>query len=418
MTSTAVTVIDKAHATLGASNADRWMNCPGSVAAERGLPDQNTHWTREGTAAHALSEVAYQMKKAPDAWLDGEFMVDGVSITVTQEMADAVNVYLTIIRQIALTATHAWIERKFDLAPLRPAAPVFGTSDFTAIHVPQRLLEVVDLKYGKGVRVHALGNKQGRVYALGAWLELARENRNLAEGIEHIRIIIVQPRLEDSDGLPTVSEEVLTLIELKEFARELIAASRRAMADGAKRVAGEKQCVFCKAKAMCATYRAFILDGAQLEFSDVLEGNQPVAPGDLTREQVASVLDHADMIESWLNAVRAHALNEVTAGRMIPRYDRKAKVKHRKFAKPEDVLRWAKKYGIAVEDIMTKATVRSPAQIETHLKTTKSTVKFPAQLLRTVDPKSIEYVLCDAKDAKALGPGVAEFEPLESSTTE
>lgn len=44
-----------AHAELSPSSAARWMTCPGSVAACRGIPDKGSSYADEGTAAHHIA---------------------------------------------------------------------------------------------------------------------------------------------------------------------------------------------------------------------------------------------------------------------------------------------------------------------------------------------------------------------------
>ena len=45
------------HALLSASAAERWMNCPGSVAATKDLPSSTSVYAEEGTLAHSLCEL-------------------------------------------------------------------------------------------------------------------------------------------------------------------------------------------------------------------------------------------------------------------------------------------------------------------------------------------------------------------------
>ena len=46
-----------AHAAKGASGAERWMACPGSVALEALFEDQDSPFAAEGSLAHALAET-------------------------------------------------------------------------------------------------------------------------------------------------------------------------------------------------------------------------------------------------------------------------------------------------------------------------------------------------------------------------
>lgn len=44
------------HSVLGASAADRWMNCTPSAQLTAGMQDEGSSFAAEGTAAHALCE--------------------------------------------------------------------------------------------------------------------------------------------------------------------------------------------------------------------------------------------------------------------------------------------------------------------------------------------------------------------------
>lgn len=48
---------DRAHALFGPSSAHRWLECPGSVLLEQGMPDTASESAAEGTLAHELAEM-------------------------------------------------------------------------------------------------------------------------------------------------------------------------------------------------------------------------------------------------------------------------------------------------------------------------------------------------------------------------
>mgnify|MGYP002622228901 CR=1 FL=1 len=413
MSDNTITVHEGEHATLGASNAERWMNCPGSVTAEQGLPDTDSVFALEGTAAHTLAEMAFVHKRDPDLWDGTEIRVERVDgthhpVIVNLEMIEAIRLYVTIILRIAKTATKVWAERKFDLAPLRPPLPMFGTSDFAAYIEDQQMLEVVDLKYGKGVVKVATDNPQVRMYALGVWLEIAKENYAMAQRIRWIRMTIVQPRVYDEDGEPHISEEVISLSELKQWGKLLLDRARRTQESTASRKAGD-WCVFCKAKATCQTYRQVALAAAQMEFSDLVEGVEPKPPTEFTPDELANALEALPMLESWCNALRAFAMHEIDAGRDVPRHAKKPKTKHRKWANERQALNRLKKLGLPEKELLTTPKLRTPAQVVAAAKARK--INIPETLI--VRPESTEFVLCSADDPKALRSGVTDFEPLE-----
>ena len=56
----------RAHALLSASSAERWINCPPSVALTKDMPDDVSPFAAEGTKAHELAETCLR------AYLNGE----------------------------------------------------------------------------------------------------------------------------------------------------------------------------------------------------------------------------------------------------------------------------------------------------------------------------------------------------------
>lgn len=52
----------RAHSTLGASAADRWMHCPPSAQLTAEMEDKETTFAAEGTAVNALAE--WKVRKA------------------------------------------------------------------------------------------------------------------------------------------------------------------------------------------------------------------------------------------------------------------------------------------------------------------------------------------------------------------
>jgi len=61
------------HAKLSASGSSRWINCPGSVAAESGLPDKSSPFADEGSAAHALAEHCLTQGVSPSDMIGQTF---------------------------------------------------------------------------------------------------------------------------------------------------------------------------------------------------------------------------------------------------------------------------------------------------------------------------------------------------------
>ena len=114
----------------------------------------------------------------------------------------------------------------------------FGTGDL--VIVADDVLQVIDLKYGKGVNVSAEDNPQMKLYALGAL--------NLYDYLYDIRTVkmaIVQPRLD------SISEWEISVDALKEWAENTLRPISELAAKGEGEFKAGEHCRFCKLKATC-----------------------------------------------------------------------------------------------------------------------------------------------------------------------
>jgi hypothetical protein len=348
----ALVVLDAAHASLGASNAERWMTCPGSVRLSEGLPDYETVFAKEGTAAHALAEVCLSRGKDPSDFL-GMSLED---VEVSEDMVEFVRTYVEHCRGIANGADFVRVEQRFSLAPLNPPGPMFGTADFVAYHAAQKRLYVRDLKYGQGVVVEVTGNKQLRYYGLGAAMapEIAKFD------IESIDIGIVQPRAQHPEGV--VRSEVVPLDELIGFAGELLESARATLAPGAPLKAG-KHCRFCKASGLCPEQKRVAEEVARVEFAAVPERDMPPAPETLPQALFEEILGKLDIVEDWMKAMRGHAVRRLEAGEPVHGFKLVQKRATRKWVDEAAAAQYLEAMGEKPEDLFVRE-LKSPAQME------------------------------------------------------
>jgi|TARA_R110000850_G_scaffold24974_2_gene72535 hypothetical protein len=273
-----------AHASLGASNAHRWLACAGSVKAESGLPNTSSVFALEGTTAHDLAELTLT---TTDGALD---------LFADREMAEFVRIYTDYVRSLTYTSDVILIEQRVDYSDWVPNG--FGTAD--AIVLNGDTLNVVDLKYGMGVQVYAENNPQGMLYALGAYAEV----NHIAE-IKNVMITIVQPRLNH------ISEWSISIEDLLRWAEWVTQRAEATQADDAPREAGEKQCRFCKAKHNCAALLKHTEGVLLTEFDSI--GELPNVDM-LTDEQMSNVLASKSLIEGWISAISTHATERLETG--------------------------------------------------------------------------------------------------------
>lgn len=398
------TVPEKAHDELGPSAAHRWMHCAGSVEAERGMPDNSNAHSIEGTAAHALAEVAYQRNRHPELWV-GDTVE---TVVITQDIADNVETYVDVLRDYTEGADIVRIERRLTLPrEMNPPAPMGGTCDAWFFYAPTNRLRVVDLKFGRGVVVEADHNPQLQYYAVLAWLDLRATSKHLAESVREIELVIVQPRAFHPDG--PIRTFTLTLHELRAFARELILAARRAMVPGAARTPGD-WCRFCKAKLSCAEFRNRALAVAKVEFGPLVEGERQTLPdmASLTPDQLGNMLRGLDLLEAFVKTGRQYVMGELEAGRPVTGFALKPKRANRAWVDDASVLTFGKAHKLKQADLFTKKLV-SPAQLEKVLKAVGLTL--PEEL---VVRESSGYTLTTDDDPKAVVPAtvIPALEPI------
>jgi hypothetical protein len=308
------------HARLAPSAASRWMRCPGSVpfVESLNLPSDDNDFTREGTGAHELGELCLLMGVDPDHQDLPTAAENGVPFDA--DMREHVGKYVDFVRAtFGAPGAHAEVEQWLDMSAAVPHCS--GTADVLGtLPSPDGGVElvVVDLKYGRGVRVDAEGNPQLRLYALGGFLKLVEQHR-----ISSVRTIVHQPRLDH------VSEETMTPADLEEFAQAARKAALRVeMADAAATEGSDalrpwlkpsdEACCWCPAKAVCPELRAKIEAEVGLDF-DVVDPKAPgleaAFPGKGTStDRLGRDLALVPLIEAWTKAVRVEVVRRLLTG--------------------------------------------------------------------------------------------------------
>jgi hypothetical protein len=291
-----------AHSIYGPSSATKWLNCPGSIKAEEGIPDTTSEFAAEGTCAHALAELCLTTELNHVKRLVGKHQIinkERQDQPITSEMADYVQEYVDYVREIG---GHQEYEQHFDYSDWVPGG--FGTGD--AVAVNGTTLHSIDLKYGKGIPVFAEENPQGMLYALGALSE-----RDAFQTFDKVVIVIHQPRLN------SVSEWETTPEHIYEFAAKAREAYKATLKGDAPRIPGEKQCQWCKAKATCPALQSQTEHALMTQFEDLTV--KPLkAPTELTDQDLSFILQHKVMIEKWLKSVEQHVVGRFESGQQFP----------------------------------------------------------------------------------------------------
>lgn len=315
------------HAILSPSSSKRWLTCPPSARLESMVPSRDTIYTQEGTIAHAIAEtilnahLCFGLKtylgfsRTMDyvqgaANLDNDmarFYLDEITELRGQasglgldfdEMADIVcDKYVAIVweeyqRQLGEDpGAQLIVEAELKLDDFIPEG--FGSSD--AVIISEGLLQVFDLKYGKGVRVDAEMNTQMLCYALGAYCGPAE-----LYDIKRVAMHIVQPRLDHHSVWNIFS------VQLFAWATNILKPAAEAAFHGMGETVAGEHCKFCRVAAKCPALRN----------ASHAVSNQPVEL--LSDEEIAAELGRFPQIKSWMDAVETYALNQAMQGETFP----------------------------------------------------------------------------------------------------
>ena len=348
------------HAELGASSSARWMNCSGSVPLARPyLGLGSSSYAAEGTVAHTIAQAMLAKEASPP--IGALVTVDGHDVLVTEEMLDAVNEYLDIVRPLLAKAQDGGVEIRVRISSVPPTAECFGTADFVAII--GRKLFIVDLKYGKGVRVSVANNSQALFYALAVV-----ETLHLDGLIDEIEIIVCQPRIDGAER----QSWTIDIIDLWMWRdAKLIPAVQRIL-DGDQSLQDGPWCRFCPALAICPLKHALAYRAAAEAFWEH-EPDEMRNTDDLTPEEVAERLVLALRLEDWIDKLKEHAALMIHRGEDVPGFKLVEGRSNRKWAgEDSDVLRELVKRGKFTpkdaERFYKPAELQSPAGIEKTLK--------------------------------------------------
>lgn len=310
VSTTTAPATERAHAVLAASSAHKWLVCTPSARLEEQFPDTGSDYAAEGTLAHAVAELkakkhftepmgprtfSKRLKElqATPLYENGQLRDPE---TYWPEILRYTDTYLDYLKQ----TVHAFdsppyiaIEKRLDFSAWVPEG--FGTGD--CIIIGSGALHIVDLKYGKGVPVSAIGNPQMRLYALGAYAAYS-----FLFPIERVRMTIFQPRLDN------VSEDEITIDELLAWGESIKPIAARAFAGEGEFVPGD-HCRFCRARHTCRARADHYLQ---------LAGFHKMKPPLISNEEVGQILEQARDLAKWVSDLEEYALSELLRGGEIP----------------------------------------------------------------------------------------------------
>jgi len=339
---------ERAHALLSASGASMWTACTPSAVLGQYFDNDGTDFAEEGTLAHELAEVNLKaeleiydnddMRERHFLLVESEYYSDEMEEYV-QKHIDYVLQQFTEAKRLCPDAV-LLIEEKVDLTHLIEES--FGTCDI--IIIADGVLEVIDLKYGLGVRVEAENNKQLMLYASGAL-----EAYELSYDIHTIRLTITQPRLDSISSWETSTQElkkwgegVLKPIALKAFAGE------------GDLVTGE-HCQFCNAAPRCR---------ARADEAKALTKHNFDDPRLLSDEELLEIFKISDNVGKWVKKVDSYVFAEAMGGKQWPGYKLVDGTNRRSWSDHEEAIKVLTEAKIPLDKILAPRKVKGIGEIE------------------------------------------------------
>lgn len=289
------------HVMLSPSASHRWLICTPSAKLESYEPGISSKYAEEGTEAHALAELklSYMLGKISPEEYDTKFEYFKMTSKYYDEVFnDYVNSYcqevMTIVKEDYKDLNvQVYLEQYVTFEDIVPDGG--GTSD--VVIVGKDFIHIIDLKFGKGVAVSAIGNTQLRLYALGAIRKFI-SNCICTE----TKMTIIQPRLDD------ISTDFVSVTELNDWALNYVKPrAQLAIAGKGELVPGE-HCKFCKCRAKCQALADRQLAAAQAEFEESVVENHMLEPAQMSPQVLSRILAVGPSFIDWYKDVEKYAL--------------------------------------------------------------------------------------------------------------
>lgn len=283
------------HALLSASASRRWLNCPPSAKLCAQAENKSSPYAQQGTDAHALCEhkvLCALGRDSPDPTENLDYY--------DQEMENCAEEYCSYVMEQLQEAKkycndpEVLVEQHLDFSKWVPDG--FGTGD--CLIVSDKVLHIIDFKYGLGILVDAYDNPQMMCYALGAL--------DIYDGIydiETVKMTIFQPRREN------ISSYSMDKMELLQWAETFLKPTAELAYKGEGDFKAGDHCQFCAVKATCRKRAEYNMELAAYDFEQ---------PATLDDAEIASILPKIDDLVAWAGDIKEYALQQAMSGTEYP----------------------------------------------------------------------------------------------------
>lgn len=336
------------HALLSPSAAHRWLECTPSAIWESKLPDVQTTVANEGSLCHRLAELLvkrYYDQISRTYYLNEFSKIEHDSL-YSSHMHEYAQSYTSYV--ISVMSKHKdavmLIEQKIDLSYYVPDS--YGTVDFAVLS--DNGLDIIDLKYGKGVLVDAFENAQMMLYALA----VLKRYEGLYD-VQIARLHIYQPRI-DNYGLYEIKVN-----DLLYWANNIVKDKAVAAFKGKGEFKAGTHCRFCKAKPQCNAFADYNLE---------LIKNEVDTPEKMSVARISEILDKGDEFINWIKAVKDFALDQSLTNKLVlPDYKIVEGRSTRKYINESEIIKILKADSVKEDLYLNPARLKNITELEKNI---------------------------------------------------
>lgn len=407
--------MSKKHSIFSASSAERWVNCPGSVALSRGYANTSSAAALDGTIGHEVADICIRTGANP--YEVTEVDIDGTMHAVSEDTQANIVDYMAFLNARKGTDGQLLSEVRIDYSKVLgvPEEAGFGTSDIVILQADGSI-EIIDLKLGRKF-VEVSGNKQLMLYAAGV-VDAMEEVSGTK--VPSVTLGIYQPNISRAGSLETMTraELMAQVKELKVAAKNVLAANAslkrfatpKGLADSFYAdytKAGEDQCRWCKHAAHCPTLKdatAEVVNECKSDDFDVVS-----APTLIDYAPLRKAYESITLLEIFIKAVQdevyARALKgegEALGVKFVA-----GRAGNRKWA--DENVAGTQLISVLPEEIVYTKTLLSPATAEKALKKAKVTSLDMTELVTRSAPSKTLTAIADPRPVWTDGATTEDF---------
>ena len=272
------------HAKLSPSSSDRWLACPASIVRAPETEDEGSEAAHEGTAAHAFA--AYCLETRSNA-MTASFPIKYKEYD-DPDLRMHIQTYYDYVMRLVAAGGELFIEQRLEIFK---QYEVFGTADAIVV-MPDGVIHVIDLKFGKGILVDVEENSQLLLYGVGGlafdWLSKVP--------VHTISVHIVQPRRNN------LVSKTYSVDELGQWVVENTPRVAAAFV-GTNIASPGTHCKWCPIKGTCRERAEANLALASFDFEDA--GPGCVDHSMLTEPEIVKIYLNIKTFRNWLDDIEA-----------------------------------------------------------------------------------------------------------------